>query len=69
MTLDFKKWRTSKGLTQAQAAAATGIAKRTIEKWEAGETTPPAWAGYVLAAVNADLAPWPKRTRKGKVNG
>jgi transcriptional regulator with XRE-family HTH domain len=33
--------RRAANLTQAEAAALIGVSKRTYEKWEAGEASPP----------------------------
>ncbi|MDY5306037.1 helix-turn-helix domain-containing protein, partial [Fusobacterium gastrosuis] len=47
-----KEARLEAGLTQAKMAEIMGIPKRTIEAWEAGDRTPPA---YVERLVIAEL--------------
>lgn len=32
--MDFRRWRTSSGLSQEQAAHALGVAKSTVQRWE-----------------------------------
>lgn len=36
----LRAWRARDGLTQMQAAAALGVAKRTYERWEQGAGEP-----------------------------
>lgn len=55
---DFKKWRESLDLSQRAAEEITGISRRALAGWERGEGSPPAWVGYVCAAVSAGLDPW-----------
>ena len=38
---DIRAARKAAQLTQADAAKLCGVGKRTLEKWEAGEITPP----------------------------
>ena len=41
---EIKEARLKAGLTQQEMSELLGIPKRTIEEWEAGRRTPPAWA-------------------------
>lgn len=43
MTMTIKELRARTGLTQAAFAAALHIPKRSIENWEGGVSTPPAY--------------------------
>lgn len=49
----FKEARKATGLSQQALAERTLISKRTLEKWESGERTPPA---YVQRFVLNELA-------------
>jgi len=53
--MTVKEIRTLTGLSQARFAEKYGIPKRTLEKWEQGETTPPAYLVKLLErAVKED---------------
>jgi transcriptional regulator with XRE-family HTH domain len=55
---DLRAARKAAQLTQADAAKVCGIGKRTFEKWEAGELSPPPEAGAITRErVLARLAP------------
>lgn len=41
--------RTAAGMSRAELSRFTGIPIRTLENWEAGVRTPPAWAVELLA--------------------
>jgi DNA-binding XRE family transcriptional regulator len=45
---EIKDARQRAGLTQTSMCDLLGISKRTIEKWEQGERTPPEWAERLL---------------------
>ena len=50
----LKAARLAAGLSQAATAEKTGIPKRSIENWEGGKNTPPAWAQrYILAELDS----------------
>ena len=76
---DLRAARKAAKLTQADAAKVCGVGKRTFEKWEAGELSPPPEAGAitrerVLArlspASNASLGnPNPMMCREGRAAG
>ena len=48
--MEIKSIRTAHGLTQQAMSDITGIPKRTIENWEAGSRTPPAWLPKMISA-------------------
>lgn len=48
MCNDFKKARTSAGLTQQQMSDMFKIPKRTIENWESGQRTPPEYVKLLV---------------------
>lgn len=48
--MKIKEIRTAHGLTQQAMSDITGIPKRTIENWEAGSRTPPAWLPKMISA-------------------
>lgn len=53
--MTVKGIRTLTGLSQARFAEKYGIPKRTLEKWEQGETTPPTYLVKLLErAVKED---------------
>ena len=55
--MTVKEIRTLTGLSQARFAEKYGIPKRTLEKWEQGETTPPAYLVKLLErAVKEDYS-------------
>jgi len=55
---DLRAARKAAQLTQADAAKVCGVGKRTFEKWEAGELSPPPEAGAITRErVLARLAP------------
>lgn len=41
---EFTGYRHELGLTQEQAAFALGVSRNTVQRWELGKTTLPAWA-------------------------
>lgn len=54
----LKAWRSRLGLTQASAAEALGVPKRTLEGWEAGrDMNHPKLVGLACAAVSKRLKP------------
>ena len=53
--MTVKEIRTLTGLSQARFAEKYGIPKRTLEKWEQGETNPPVYLVKLLErAVKED---------------
>lgn len=60
---DLKSWRAALGLTQAGAAAALGVSKRTYEGWEAGR--PPEQPSLLELACGA--VEKPKRAKKARI--
>jgi transcriptional regulator with XRE-family HTH domain len=51
---EFRALRRARRLTQAAAAAACGVTKSAVEKWERGERTPhPLMQEAALAALRA----------------
>jgi transcriptional regulator with XRE-family HTH domain len=47
----FKRLRLDKGLSQAQAAAAAGVPKATLQQWESGRRKPLLEAAAKLAVA------------------
>lgn len=54
MTLNLQSWRERKGFTQAELAAALGVTRQTVIRWESGARAP-LWLPYALGM--ATLAP------------
>lgn len=52
--MTVKGIRTLTGLSQARFAEKYGIPKRTLEKWEQGETNPPAYLVKLLERAVKD---------------
>lgn len=55
---DFRAWRKSLHLSQAAAAIALGLGKRTVEKYEAGELPVPKPVRLACAALTAGISDW-----------
>ena len=52
---ELKKWRKSKNLTQAQAAALVGAKSyRTWQAWERGQNGVPEWVPTMLKLLNKE---------------
>lgn len=51
----LKLWRTRYNLSQEQAANKIGCSRRSIQKWEAGETDIPKSIEMAIKAVTCEL--------------
>lgn len=65
---DFKTWRNTMQLTQAQAAEALGLTRETIVNYEAGKRRDngkpveiPLAVAYACAAIYHELEPWGRK--------
>lgn len=47
---DLKAWRAERGISQADLATILGINLRTVQRWEAGDNTPPPFLRDALAS-------------------
>lgn len=52
---ELRQWRKARGVSQEEAGFAVGRSKRTIEKWETGETPMPEWVMKRLEVYYANL--------------
>lgn len=51
-----KRWRTSRDLTQQQAAKLLGVDRLTWQNWEAGRSKPPVYLADALIVKDGVLA-------------
>lgn len=58
----IKAFRAQAGYSQVRFAEALGVSRRTVEEWEAGRSSPPAYLGLALTALSRELEPWQEPT-------
>lgn len=54
--VDVIAWRRTHALSQMRLARLLGIDNRTLQRWEAGETVPPAFLRRALEQLDRELA-------------
>lgn len=62
---EVKQLREMFHASQAVFAKLIGIAPSTLQSWEQGRRSPPAWARRLLELMDADPEPWTKMLKQG----
>ena len=53
--IDLKAWRESRSISQQTLAEGLPVPLRTLQNWEQGRGTPPAYLGRALAHLESEL--------------